>query len=360
MRELTFIDLLSIGGLTEAKLRTLLENYKTVGTIFSARHDELVSRHKLEPELARRILTYRPADKADRAIDRITELDVKIITFMEEGYPENLRNIAQLPPVIFVRGELKKSDHRTIGIIGTRKATSYGRAVADRFARDLVEHGITIVSGLARGIDTQAHESALAAGGRTIAVMGTGIDQIYPAENCKLAERIVKNGALITEFNPGTEPLAMNFPKRNRIVSGLSMGIVAVEAKEASGVMNTVNWALNQGREVFAVPGSIFSKYSEGTNSLIRAGAGLVTSAHAVLEELKLIKREKKIEMADLPLSKEESDIFGLLTENPIYLDEIAVRLNQPISNILNVLLTMELKGYVRQLPGKTFVRTYI
>jgi len=359
MSEMTYIDLLSVSGMTEARVRQLLNQFKRAPAIFGAPYPELVERCQVEPELARRLCGYKRESKTEEVIDQAAALGVATITCLDETYPENLRDVPQAPPIIFARGELKKSDARALAVIGTRRATAYGRAVADRFARDFAEAGVAVVSGLARGVDTQAHESCLAAGGRTIAVMGTGIDRIYPPENRRLAERIIKNGALITEFNFGTQPLAMNFPKRNRIISGLSLGVIAVEAKEASGVMNTVNWALNQGREVFAVPGNIFSKYSLGTNALIKAGASVAISAEDVLEELKLVKKQSKSESIELELGEEEAAIMALLSETPVYLDEIAVRLSRPVPAILNTLLTMELKGVVRQLPGKTFVRGF-
>jgi DNA processing protein len=359
MSDLTGIDLLAVQGITEAKVRHLLSTLGSVPAIFGAAYAELVERGQTEPELARRLLSYKRDSKTKEDIDHAAALGVTTITCLDAIYPENLKGIPQAPPIIFARGELKKGDARALAVIGTRRATAYGRAAADRFARDFAEAQVTVVSGLARGIDTQVHESCLAAGGRTIAVMGTGMDRIYPPENRRLAERIVKNGALITEFNFGMQPLAMNFPKRNRIISGLSLGIVAVEAKEASGVMNTVNWALNQGRDVFAVPGSIFSKYSLGTNALIKAGAAMAVSAQDVLEELKLVKKQQRSESIELALGEEEAAIMALLSERPVYLDEIAVRLSRPVPAILNTLLTMELKGVIRQLPGKTFVRGF-
>ncbi len=360
MKRPTLIDLLSISGMTEARLRFLLEQYKSPAAIFGATYEELISRKQIEPALARSLISYKRESKTGEAIGFIDELGVKIITFLDQAYPESLRNIPQFPPVLFIRGQLKDIDCRAIALVGARKATSYGRAVAENFAKEFAENGVTVLSGLARGIDTKAHESCLAAGGRTIAIMGTGIDRIYPPENRELAERIVKNGALITEFNFGTKPLAMNFPKRNRIISGLSLAVVAVEAKEASGVMNTVSWALSQGKEVFAVPGNIFSKFSAGPNSLIKSGAAVATSAYTVLEELKIVKKVREQKVIDLKLNDQENAVISLLSETPVYLDEIAQRLEQPVPSILNVLLAMELKGYVRQLPGKTFVREYI
>ncbi len=360
MEDFNLYDLLSIPGINETKVRCLLAQYRKPEAIHCASYDELVNDRRIEPALAERLVVYKRENKLREAIKKAKDLDVKVITFLDDEYPSNLKNIPHAPPVLFLRGRLKEGDACAIAIIGTRRATSYGRSVADRFAREFAEVGVTVVSGLARGIDTQAHEGCLAAGGRTIAVMGTGIDRVYPSENRRLAEKILKNGALVTEFNIGTQPLAMNFPKRNRIISGLSLGIVAVEAQEASGVMNTVNWALNQGREVFAVPGSIFSKFSMGTNSLIKAGASVAISARTVLEELKLVKKEKISKVIEFTLNNEEAAIMSILSETPIYLDEIALRLNQPVHNILNILLSMELKGYIRQLPGKTFVRVYI
>jgi DNA processing protein len=257
--------------------------------------------------------------------------------------------------VLFTRGKLEPGDKPGVAVVGTRRPSHYGQQVAERLARELAENGVTVVSGLARGIDTCAHKAALAAGGRTIAVLGCGIDVYYPPENRKLCDAIAERGAVLSEFNLGTEPLAMNFPKRNRVVSGLSSAVVAVEAGEKSGVLNTCAWALDQGRPVYAVPGRISDQTSIGTNRLLREGAKPLTSAADLLRDLGLIFSTAPAPA--IPVSDSEQPVLDFLSSEPQHADEICQGLGLPMSKLLGVLAQMELKGLIRQLPGKYFVR---
>jgi DNA processing protein len=250
-------------------------------------------------------------------------------------------------------------DETSIAVIGTRGATVYGKEIARSFAAAFAEAGVTVVSGMARGIDTEAHVGALQKGGRTIAVLGCGIDICYPPENKKLMAQITQSGAVISEFNIGTPPFAQNFPKRNRIVSGLAKAIVAIEAKEKSGVMNTVKWALDQNKDVFAIPGNIYAKTSHGTNRLIKDGAIPVTSANDVLDYLGMQYVHEEKETVEVLLDETERTVWQALSHEPIYLDKLADTIGQPTSSILNVLLKLEIKGYVKQLPGMSFVKKY-
>ena len=224
-----------------------------------------------------------------RAMARdLEQRGIEPITLLDDAYPANLRQVADPPPVLFVRGRLDPSDTRAVALIGTRRATSYGQVVADRLARDLAAAGVTVVSGLARGVDTSAHRASVGAGGRTLAVLGNGLDQVYPPENTELARQIIEQnaGAVVSEFAPGVRPDAVNFPRRNRIISGLSLATVIVEAGQRSGALITADFALEQGREVLAVPGSIFGPMSVGSNQLLRQGATPVTCADDILEAI--------------------------------------------------------------------------
>lgn len=347
-----FVELLSIPRLTEARLKNLLERFGSPEAVFEASLHELMEVEGIEEPLARAIQGYRPDANSQRRIELARKLGVKVITYKDPGYPEMLRRLPQMPPVLFVRGEIDRSDELALAIIGTRRATSYGRVVAERFAQELAEQGITIVSGLARGIDTYAHRGALKGKGRTIAVLGCGIDRYYPPENRKLQEEIARHGAVISEFPLSTPPLAQNFPKRNRLISGLALGVLVVEARDSSGVFNTVGWALDQGREVYAVPGHILSQASFGTNRLIKEGAKPVTEVADILSDLKLTSPAR----GPTPtLAPEDARIADLLTERPLHVDELSEALGVPIAQLLPQLLELELKGVVRQLPGKLY-----
>jgi len=292
-------------------------------------------------------------------------MQVKRITKTHAEYPELLRNIFIPPHELFVTGNILVSDSNAIAIVGTRRATLYGLEQCEKLSFDLALRGITIISGMARGIDTAAHRGAIKARGRTIAVLGSGHNDIYPRENRKLCAEIAKNGAVISEFPPDTPPYKLNFPKRNRIISGMSKGVVVVEAPRKSGALITANFALQQGREVFAMPGNISSMKSSGTNALIKEGAKLITGVSDILEELKLIIDTKEIsaplsateKRSRLPLSSEENTVLDIVDDRPKSIDEISIISDIPVYQISTMLVSLELKRLIKMLPGENFVR---
>jgi len=352
-----FIDLFDIPRMTEAKIKNLLQTFLTPEKIFEAKPSELTDIKGIDNEIASNIKNYKRNKETEDKCKRAEHLGIKIISYLDDTYPRNLKNTSHSPPVLFIRGEIKETDQKSLAIIGTRQPTPYGRMVAEKFAFELAQLGITIVSGLARGIDTHAHIGALRAKGRTLAVLGCGVDVIYPPENKKYYDEIAQNGAVISEFNIGTTPFAMNFPKRNRIISGLSLGILAVEAPADSGVLNTVTWAADQGREVFAVPGAINQQTSVGTNRLIKDGAKPVTSVEDICQELKIAFERK--ERKEIPVTDLEKKILDILSSEPLYPDQMIEILNEPIQVLLPQLLSLEIKGLVKQLPGNKYVKTF-
>uniref|UniRef100_A0A7C4XTT0 DNA-protecting protein DprA n=1 Tax=candidate division WOR-3 bacterium TaxID=2052148 RepID=A0A7C4XTT0_UNCW3 len=351
-----FVALLTIEKLNETRLYNLLKEFKNPEGMKSAGFDGLAK--IVGEEIARQIIELKIDDNIKRKWEIMVKLGIKVVPYYSPEYPQWLKSIEHFPPVLFIRGEIRPEDEIGIGIVGTRGATVYGKTIATNFAGEFARAGVCVISGMARGIDTSAHWGALNNQGRTIAVLGCGVDIIYPPENHSLAQKIIENGALISEFNIQTPPLAQNFPKRNRIIAGLSRAIVAIEAKEKSGVMNTVQWALQQNKDIFAIPGNIYSKTSAGTNLLIKEGAIPVTSAEEVLASLgiKFIKKEREIKK--IVLRENEQMVWDNLTYEPIYLDELKEKIGMPTSEILKILLELEIKGLVKQLPGMMFVKT--
>jgi DNA processing protein len=354
MNEL-FADLYAVPRMNETRLKNLLARFETPEQILGAKRDALLEAPGIDKELGSAIVAYQRSEETNRRIKAARKAGVQTVSFTDAGFPSNLKGLAHMPPVLFILGEVRDEDKLAVAVVGTRHPTNYGRQVAEKLGKELAQNGVTVVSGLARGVDTYAHTGALAAGGRTIAVLGCGIDIYYPPENRKLYDAISSQGAVISEFPLGMEPLAMNFPKRNRVVSGLSKVVVAVEAGEKSGVLNTVQWAADQGRDVFAVPGHITNPQSTGTNRLLRDGAKPVTSAEDILRDLGLamkVEARAKVEVAD-----EERPVLEFLSSEPLHVDEICEGLGIPMAALLCVLLQLELKGLVRQLPGKFFVK---
>lgn len=280
----------------------------------------------------------------------------KKITLSDPNYPKLLKEISDPPQVLYLRGEIKEKDNLAIAIVGTRNYTGYGKKVAEEITSDLVEAGITIVSGLAKGIDTFAHKVALEKGGRTIAVLGSGIDSksIYPSSNRSLAEKIIKNGAILSEYPPKTKAQKYFFPQRNRIISGLSLGVVVIEAPIKSGALITANCALEQNREVFAVPGPIYSSTAEGANKLIQSGAKLITDANDILEELNLPLVAKKKNF--IPQNKEEEIIIKTLNKEPLHLDEIIKQSKLSADKVNSILIILELRGVIKNLGNNYFI----
>ena len=289
---------------------------------------------------------------------RLERLGVRVITLDDAAYPDHLREIADPPPVLYVKGELLSADRWAVAVVGTRRVTADGRQVVERLVPEMARAGVTIVSGLARGTDALAHRVALEAGGRTLAVLGSGLDRIYPTEHAGLAREIVGRGALLSEFPLGTPPDALNFPRRNRIISGLAMGTLVVEAGETSGALITADFALEQGRDVFAVPGSILSPASEGPNRLIKEGAKPVTCAQDILEELNLtaVAQHEAVREA-LPENETEATLLRLLSSEPLHVDELGRSSALPVAQVSSALTMMELKGLVRQVGGMNYVR---
>ncbi|MDY7039958.1 MAG: DNA-processing protein DprA, partial [Chloroflexota bacterium] len=280
-----------------------------------------------------------------------------VLTWADANYPAALRSIYHPPPVLYVRGDLCPEDEWAVAVVGTRRATAYGKEAARVLAGDLARNGVTVISGLARGIDAWAHQAALEAGGRTIAVLGCGVDRVYPPEHRKLSEAIIAHGALVGEYALGTPPEGRNFPPRNRIISGLALGVVVIEAGAGSGALITADYAADQGREVFAVPGNIFNRSSEGCNALIRDGAHPVSNVNDVLEVLNLTMVSQHAEVrAVVPENETEACLLSYVTAEPIHVDELGRRSGLPIAQVSSTLALMELKGMVRQVGGMNYV----
>lgn len=311
-----------------------------------------------------KIVNNRNKIKPDQELNKLLNLNVRVIFYDDELYPENLRNIFNPPAMLYLRGILKPEDYKSIAIVGARKATPYGAMMAEKIAGDLANNGVCVVSGMARGIDTAAHKGCLNKNGRTIAVLGCGVDVVYPQENKKLMSGIMATGAVISEFPLGTMPLPIYFPIRNRIISGLSLGTVVVEAAEKSGSLITADQALEQGREVFAVPGNITSNFSKGPHKLIKQGAKIVENVQDILEEFPwlfgtLKKSPLLIPSGPTQLTLDENIIFRFLSAEPIHIDNLIGLTGLPSGKTASQLMVMELKGLVRQLPGQFYVINY-
>jgi len=338
-----------IPGIGHVKF-TQLENYfGSLGNAWQAAPAELKN-SGLDRGSINAITSWRDKVSLEAEMEKLERYGIKVLTWHDTDYPSRLKEIYDYPPVLYVRGSLLPEDEWCLAVVGTRRATVYGRQVAEEIVADLARSRITIVSGLARGIDSIAHSSALDNGGRSIAVFACGLDVVYPAENANLARRIMQQGALISEYPLGTKPKAENFPRRNRIMSGLSLGVLVVEAGETSGAMITARLALEQNREVFAIPGSILSPASRGTNQLIQEGAKLVGNYTDILEELNLTAVARQIELKEvIPPSETESLLLKQLSAEPTHIDEVCRSSGLPISTVSGTLAMMELKGLVKQ-----------
>jgi DNA processing protein len=339
-----------------AKVRALQDYF---GDLVTAWHADRASLKQvgLDRRAIENLIRTRAQLDLDAEVAEIEQHGLTFLTWEDEDYPTLLREIYAPPPVIYVRGELHPEDEWAVAVVGTRRATSYGKQVTRMLSQDLARNGVTVVSGLARGIDAQAHQAALDAGGRTIAVMACGLDRVYPPEHRNLARAIAENGALVSDYPLGTRPEARNFPPRNRIISGLSLGTVVVEAGRRSGALITVEFAIEQGREVFAVPGNIVSRSSMGCNRLIHDGAKMVLGIEDILEELNLTMIEQHVEArAVLPTDDTEAQLLDLVSDQPLHVDEICRQSQLPIQQVSSTLAMMELKGMVRQVGGMQYV----
>lgn len=351
--------------------KKLLERFKTPRAILEAPLETIAEVENIGLGVAKKIVEGRKRIDLDRQIKLIEKYRVNLITIDNETYPANLKAIFDPPLVLFVRGEILPQDYFAIAIVGTRLASFYGKTMAEKLSGQLVERGFTVVSGGARGIDSFSHQAALSLKGRTLAVLGCGLDIAYPPENKKLFAAIAEKGALISEFPLSARPDRQNFPMRNRIISGLSLGVVVIEAPQKSGALITVTHAAEQGREVFSVPGKADSFVSRGTNQLLREGAKLVENADDIIEELEPILKSKIRELKPEPrgqeeiktgslalkLSENEGKIYNLLSSRPAHFDEIIFKSRLPLGDVSAVLTKLELKKLTRQLPGKQFIR---
>ncbi len=356
--------LLSVDGIGPGKIRNLLVKFKTTENIISSDYSDLIKIPGINKNLAVRIINARKLkgqirEKTLTELNKLHKMNASVLTMWDDDYPPLLQKIYDPPLILFYKGRLNKSDEFPLAIVGTRKPTGYGRIQTEKLTSELAKHKITIISGLARGIDSITHSAALRNSTRTIAVIGSGLDIVYPPENKKLFEQISENGAVISEYNLGTKPDAQNFPRRNRIISGLSLGCIVVETGITGGAMQTAAFALEQNREVFAVPGNVGIKQSEGTNLLIQRGeAKLITSAEDILVELNVKLQpaetgERSRKSTDINLFEEK--ILSAIESEALYIDRIASLTELSTSDCLVHLLTLEFKGLVKQLPGKIF-----
>jgi DNA processing protein len=350
------VGLSLLPGIGPARFHRLLDRHKEPERAWRASESELVASGvdvKSMPEL----LKKRSTLSLDDEMERLARLDVSVLTIFDPAYPPRLKEIYNAPPLLYVKGEITRQDDQSVGVVGTRGPTVYGKELAARIVPELVRSGLTIVSGLARGIDSIAHRAALEAGGRTIAVLGCGIDVIYPAENRTLYGLIRDSGAVITEYPLGTKPDAFNFPARNRIISGLSLGTVVVEAQYTSGALITADYALEQNREVFAFPGRATDRGSAGCNRLIRDGrAKLVTTTEDIVTELDLTVAVQQLEIKmALPANDEESRLLALLSHEPVHIDDLSRQSALPMPTVASTMMMLELKGTVRQIGSMSY-----
>ena len=361
---LPWFSLKGIPGVGNHLFKRLIDRFELPEKVFQASKTELIQVEGISARQAESIKNFRTPDSIRRELDLINQKGLGIITLTDSEYPSLLREIPDPPPFLYVSGNLEGS-LRNIAVVGSRNATAYGISTAQSLCADLSAFGITIVSGMAIGIDTAAHQGALAGSGKTVAVLGSGLNNIYPTENQNLLERISENGAVITEFELNAEPEAHHFPIRNRIISGMSLGTVVVEATKKSGSLITARLAAEQNREVFAVPGSIQSFKSTGTHTLIKQGAKLVENAQDVLEELtafmaapNITRDQKKNKTTEnlSALSPDEIAVYKALSPYPEHIDAIGRKAAIEPGKLLSILLQLELNGIVNQLPGKRFV----
>ena len=311
----------------------------------------------LDSNPIRAITSWRAKISLEAEMEKLDRYGIKVLTRHDANFPARLKEIYDCPPLLYIRGSLLAEDEWCLAVVGTRRASVYGRQVTEEIVADLARNKITIVSGLAKGIDSIAHRSALDAGGRSMAVFACGLDIVYPSENAELARNVMQHGALLSEYPLGTRPRADNFPRRNRILSGLSLGVLVVEAGEASGALITAHLALEQNREVFAIPGSILSPASRGTNRLIQEGAKLVCSYTDILEELNLTAVAHQLELKEtLPASETESLLLKQLSAEPTHIDEVCRNSALPAATVSSTLAMMELKGLIKQVGAMNYV----
>ena len=357
------LALTGIQRLTPIDIKKLLDFFSEPGAIFESDRNTVIK--ALEPRkniavVAEIILRSNNFEWAEKEIDKAEKLGVSIISIKDENYPRNLKYIPDPPPVIYVTGKITPQDSLAVAVVGTRKISNYGRITASRISRDLAQYDITVVSGLARGVDSVSHWETVNAGGRTIAVMATGADITYPPENRRLRDQIEENGAVVTEFPLGTTPDRWRFPVRNRIISGLSLGCLVVEAPVKSGALITARLAMEYNREVFAIPGNITCNNSSGCNRLIKEGAKPVSHINDILEEFNIEFTRRRKSSSDLSkLSFEEKQVYDTIGEEGTVGEIIIQKCTIPAFKVNSILMQMELKGFLKKLPGNIYVKNF-
>ena len=362
---LHWIALNAVKGLGPVRIKHLLSYFDSPETIFKKPSSILRKTGLFSDESIKQIRDPDLLKQAEEQLNLAQSQNIRIFTLQDSDYPQILREIFAPPPVLYAKGQFEVFTKHSIAVVGMRQPGTYGRNATPHIIQELIKHNIAIISGLALGIDSIAHKACLENGGSTIAVLGSGVDKIYPAANRNLAGQIEAGGAIISEFPLGTSPLPYNFPRRNRIISGLSAGVLVVEAGKKSGSLITAHYALQQGRDVFAVPGSIFSDKSDGTFNLIKNGAIPVHSAQDILDSIELVahscsKPEIVSKATQLPLellNSEERLVVDTLSETPMRLDQIAEKIQKKVADLFSILLNLELKGIVQQVAGQQYVR---
>ncbi len=352
------LGLYSIPSIGPAKMRNLIAAFGSPENVLDASARQLMSVEGVEKKTAEKIKEGPNDQFVKSQIEKIHEYDVTLLSYWDEKYPELLKKIYDPPAFLFFKGNMKAFENAAVAIVGARMPSAYGKIITERFADELSRQGLTVISGFARGVDTIAHKTVLKNGGITIAVLGNGLDWIYPAENKSFINEMYENGAIISEYAMGAKPDAVNFPKRNRIISGLSLGVLLTEAGAKSGALITALYALEQNREVFAVPGNITSGKSLGTNRLIKEGAKLALSVNDIFEELNIKAGDINKEPKKIPkLNEPAKTIYELLSDTPMHIDKISIEAQTSPADTLTALLTLELMGIIKQLAGKMFIK---
>jgi DNA processing protein len=348
-----------VKGIGSARMRRLLGYFGSAELAWQAGESDLVAAG-LTPRLVEARDAIRKGGALEKVLETIDQKNIQVLTWDEPDYPRRLKEIEHPPPILYILGSLVDSDQWAAAVVGTRQVTAYGRQVTEEIGRSLAQNGLTLISGLARGVDALAHQAALKNGGRTLAVLGSGVDQIYPPEHRGLAEKVLQSGALISDYPPGTAPDAANFPPRNRIISGLAQAVLVVEAGEKSGALITAAFAAEQGREIFAVPGYLYAPQSRGTNQLIHAGAHIYLNMDDVLRTLNVSHVDmQKSARLNLPSDATEASLYALLGREPMHVDEIQEQAELPVEQVTAVLTIMELKGLVRQVGNMRYIAIF-
>lgn len=355
---LIWLNALNISSRNIDKIMAQVPDLKTILTMKSS---ELYKLKGIRNNIIEKIIEYRKPDYIYGQISKLRENKIDAITILDKDYPESFYHIYDSPKVIYKKGSIEDGDKLAIGLVGSRRSTQYGQWATEKFVEELVKLDVTIISGLAMGIDAVAHRAALAAGGRTIAVLGNGFATMYPSRNKSLYKEIPQHGAIITEYPYDVPPLAYNFPQRNRLISGLALGVIVIEAQEKSGSLITAHHALEQGKEVFALPGNINSVFSRGTNKLIKDGAKILMDIDDIIEEIyelrEKIKENKKEEIDYTALSSLEAKIMEIISEGPVHADIIAAKTGIDIATVSGILTILEIKGLIKELAGRSFVQ---